>query len=225
MGSKKAPPIAVLIVDDHRTFAEALAIAIRLEKGFATHVAAGYAEGVEMAARDQPDVALVDLEMPSPGGVETIRRLREAHPAIKVIVLSAHADDLSRARAVEAGAAGYLSKDEPVQAVADALRRTRLGEPLIERDETLRLLRHLRHRRHQESTERQRAGRLTSRQREILELLSDGKQPREVAEELGMSWATFRTHMQNILTRLGAHSKLEAVTIALRQGKISGSRW
>jgi DNA-binding NarL/FixJ family response regulator len=208
-------------VDDHRTFAEALAVTIRLEKDLAVRVVSSGAEAVAAAARDQPQVVLMDIEMPGLGGIETIRRLRESHPAAKVIVLSGHEEDLFKARAVEAGAVAYLSKFTPVDAIPELVRRAHRGEAIIDRSEAARLARVLRRRRHQQATERQRVDRLTDRQRQILQMMADGVSPREIAAQLQLSPYTLRTHVQNILTRLSVHNKTEALAMAIRHGKVS----
>jgi DNA-binding NarL/FixJ family response regulator len=163
------------------------------------------------------------MEMPGMGGIETIRRMRETHPDAKVVVLSAHEDDLVKARAVEAGAIGYVSKFTPLTDLPDLVRKAHRGEPILDKQERSRLLRHLRHRRHQEATERQRVNRLTPRQTEILQLLAEGIPASEIAGRLGMSPLTMRTHVQNILTRLGVHTKLEAMALAIRHGKVKTS--
>lgn len=221
MAGRKTAPISVLVVDDHRTFAEALALAVQLEKGLAVHVAASGAEAIEMAEQRRPDVILMDIEMPGMGGIAAIRQINETHPDASIIVLSAHDDELTRARAVEAGAVGYISKLTPLSTVPDLVRRVHRGEPILDDAEIERLTRLLRHRRHQEATERQRANRLTARQTEILQLIADGVPGQEIALRLSMSPLTLRTHVQNILTRLGVHTKLDAVGMALRHGKIS----
>jgi DNA-binding NarL/FixJ family response regulator len=218
----KARPISVLVVDDHRTFAEALAVAIGLERDLSARVAWSGLEALQMVQRDRPDVILIDLQMPGLSGIETIRRIRELHSNAAVLVISAHDDDLSKARSIEAGARGFVSKLTPLSEVPALIRRTRSGKPLLEPEETDRLLRLLRHRRHQLATERQRANRLTPRQVQILQLLSDGVPMAKISERLSMTSATLRTHVQNILTRLGVHTKVEAVAIAIRNGKISG---
>jgi len=217
----KTRTISVLVVDDHRTFAEALAMAIGLEKDMVARVAWSGMEALHMVERDRPDVVLIDLQMPGLSGIETIRRLRELHPDGSLVVISAHDDDLSKARSVEAGARGFLTKLTPLSELPGLIRRARSGELLLESGESDRLLRLLRHRRHQLATERQRANRLTPRQIEILQLLSDGVPVARIAERLNMTPATLRTHVQNILTRLAVHTKVEAVAVAIRHGKIS----
>jgi DNA-binding NarL/FixJ family response regulator len=211
----------VLVVDDHRTFAEALALAVGLEPGLRARVATGGPEALRLAEEERPDVVLMDVQMPGMDGIEAIRRLLGVHPQARVVVLSAHEDDLSRARALEAGAVGHLSKSTPLAEVPELVRRVAGGESLVPPEERERLARYLRHRRHQEATERQRANRLTPRQREILQLMAEGVPPREIAARLEVSPLTLRTHVQNILTRLAVHSKVEAIAVALRHGKIS----
>jgi DNA-binding NarL/FixJ family response regulator len=221
VATRRAPTTKVLVVDDHRTFAEALALAMRPDRDLVVHVAGNGAEAVRIAEEERPDVVLMDVEMPGMAGIDAIRTVRELLPEAKVVVLSGHDDELLRARAVEAGAIGYVSKLTPVREVPVIVRKAREGEALIEVEERNRLLRMLRHRRYQESTERQRAGRLTPRQLEILTMIAQGIPPREIADQLGMSPQTLRTHVQNTLTRLGVHSKTEAVALVMRHGKLS----
>nr|MBA3728878.1 response regulator transcription factor [Actinomycetota bacterium] len=220
--ARTAPkPIRVLVADDHTTFAQALGIALRLEKGFVVEIASSAEEAVELAARTGAEVVFMDLEMPSMGGVEAIRQIKARMPSVPVIALSAHDEDLYRARALEAGAVGYLSKASSVAAVAAAARSARAGEILLDAEEAGRLLRQLRRRRHQDATERQRVALLTSRQAEILQLIADGLSSRTIADRLHVSHQTVRTHVQNILTRLSTHTKVQAVTLGIRQGKIT----
>jgi DNA-binding NarL/FixJ family response regulator len=221
MPARRAIPITVLVVDDHRTFAEALGVALGLERDLTVHVASSGHDAIEEAEHAPPDVVLIDMEMPGMGGVETTRRITEMAPEVRLIAVSAHDDDLVKARAVEAGAAGYISKLAPLDEVADAVRTVHRGDSLLDRFELRRLQRRLKHQRHQDSTERQRANRLTPRQREILQLMADGVPGPDMATRLGVSPATLRTHVQNILMKLGVHSKTEALALAIRHGKVS----
>ena len=221
MGRARAGLISVLIVDDHRTFAEALALAVSLEKGLTVDVARTGEAALASLERQHPNVIFIDVEMPGMDGMEAIRRLKGVDPSMAVIVLSGHDDDLLRGRALEAGASGYVSKDTALEELSDLARRAHRGEPLMEPNEVVRLLKVLRKRRHQEATERQRANRLTPRQTQILQLMADGLSSREIAKHLDMSPFTLRTHVQSTLTRLGVHTKLEAVTLAIRHRKIT----
>ena len=216
--------IKALIVDDHRTFGEALRIAMDLEKDMrVVGVAVSGEEAVPAADAEKPDVVLMDIEMPGMDGVETIRRVKAVAPDARVVVVSAHQGDLILAKAVEAGASGYLSKDTALSNVVESVRQAYEGEPLLAPNEVNRVLRHLRHRRVQEASSQQRAERLTKRETEILQHMADGASTEEIAGELGMSPNTLRTHVQNILTKLGVHSKLEALAFAIRHGKVTAS--
>jgi DNA-binding NarL/FixJ family response regulator len=215
-----APPVNVLVADERRTVAEAVALALAREPGFRVDIALSSSEAVRLAARDGAGVMFLDLGMPGPGGIESIRRVREAAPDVRVIATAASDDDLTWARAVEAGAAGYITTNTALDELPGLVRRAAGGGSLMAPDDEARLFRLLRRQRHQDSTERQRANRLTARQLEILQLTADGVSPGDIAERLRMSPLTLRTHMQNILTRLGVHTKLEAVTVALRHGKL-----
>jgi DNA-binding NarL/FixJ family response regulator len=219
----KRPRIKVLVVDDHRVFAEAVAIALGLEPDITAKVASSGPQALAAIQRTKPSVVLMDLEMPGMGGLAATRQILATRPEVRVIVVSAHDEDIQKAAALEAGAIGYLSKLTPIADVGRAVRQAHHGGTLIEPTEMTRLLRLLRHRRHQESTERQRVNRLTPRQVQILQMIAHGSTPRQIADILGMSPLTLRTHVQNILTRLAVHTKLEAVAMGVKHGKISVS--
>ncbi|MDP9342348.1 MAG: response regulator transcription factor, partial [Actinomycetota bacterium] len=184
-------------------------------------VAHGPDDAVSQAAEAAPQVVLADLALPGDSGIDAVRRLGEAAPEARIVVLAADQGDLMLARAVEAGAVGIVSKFEPVESVARAVRGAAAGEPLLSAEERRRLLRRLRHRRAERATAQQRADRLTARETEILQLMADGARPEQIAMFLGISVATLRTHVQNVLTKLGVHSKTEALAFAIRHGKVS----
>jgi DNA-binding NarL/FixJ family response regulator len=220
MSRRKAQRISVLVVDDHTTFAEALSIALGFESDLEVRAVFDGLSALDAVTESRTDVVLMDLEMPGVRGNEATRLIKEVAPDTHVIALSIHDEDLERAAAVASGVAGFISKLSRVDEVADAIRRVHRGEALIDPEEMDRLLRQLRRRRNEESTERQRVKRLTPRQMEILQLMADGVSSRDIAQRLEMSPQTLRTHVQNILTRLGAHTKLEAVALAIRQGRV-----
>ena len=217
----KGTPIRVLVVDDHRIFAEALAIAVGLTRDMTVDVATSGPEAIEAAPRIHPDVVLMDLEMPGMDGLAATRQIRNAYPPARVVVVSGHEDDVAKAQALDAGAVGFVAKLSAVSEIIAIIRQACHGEPLIDDQESMRLTRILRHRRHLDSTQRQRVNRLTPRQLEILQLVADGTPSAEIAQQLGVSLLTLRTHLQNILTRLGVHTKLEAVALAIKHERIS----
>jgi DNA-binding NarL/FixJ family response regulator len=219
--SPKVEPISVLVVDDHLAVAEAIRGALASERGLAVSAANSGEEALDVIRRDRPDVVLMDLAMPGIGGLEATRRILAHDDGVRVIILSAHEDDLMKARALEAGASGYFSKISPMEQLVDAVRRAHRGEPLLDQQEVNRLHRRLRRRRSRDESERQRVGRLSGRETEILQLMAEGLGSPEIAERMHITAATLRTHTQNALTKLGVHSKVEAVVLAIRHGKVT----
>ena len=217
----RTPPIRVLIADDHRSFAEALRAAIRLERGMSVvGVAHDGDTAVEMVRGKRPDVVLMDLQMPGTDGISATRQITESRSASRVIMLSAFEEEHNIARALDAGAVGFLSKDRPVKDVARAIRAAHRGDPLIDPGEVRRILTQLRRKRAMDAAARARVDRLTRRETEILQGLADGLSPERLAGELGISRHTLRTHQQNILFKLKVHTKHEALVLAIRHGKV-----
>jgi DNA-binding NarL/FixJ family response regulator len=218
---RPAPPIRVLIADDHRSFAEALRTTIRLERDMSVvGVVHDGAAAVAAALEKRPDVVLMDIQMPGTDGIAATRSIMEARPDTSVVMLSAFEEEQNIARALDAGAVGFISKQDPVKEVARAVRAAHRGEPLMEPREVQRILTRLRKKRAMDAAARARVERLTRRETEILQGLADGNSPEQLAERLGISRNTLRTHQQNILFKLKAHSKLEALTLAIRHGKV-----
>lgn len=220
---RRASTIRVLVADDHRTFAEALRTAIDLQDGMkVAGVATDGDSAVRMALETRPHVVLLDVRMPGGiDGIEATRQIKHHLPDTRVLMLSAYHNDTLVARALEAGAAGYLSKALPVVRVAQAVRAAHDGRPLIDPEEVDRLLGALRRRREAQEHARRRVERLTPRETEILQRMADGLTQDEIALLLGISPHTLRTHVQNILTKLRVHSKLEALAEAVRYGKVT----
>lgn len=215
--------IRVLIADDHRTFAEALRTAIDLQEGMkVAGVATDGTSAVKMALESRPHVVLLDVRMPGGmDGIEATRQIKRDLPDTRVLMLSAYHNETLVARALEAGATAYLSKALPVVKVAQAVRAAHQGEPLMDAGEVDRLLGALRRRREAQEHARRRVERLTPRETEILQRMADGLTQDEIALLLGISPHTLRTHVQNILTKLRVHSKLEALAEAVRYGKVT----
>ena len=215
------PRITVLIADDHRAFGEALAVALGKEEDLEVlEVTADGATAAEVAGSRRPDVALIDLQMPDVDGLETSRRIRASSTETAVIILTGSEDELAIGRAIQAGAHGYLRKTVAIQELADAVRRAHKHEPLNPQDEIEFALRRLGRLRARDDDVAHRFDRLTPRELQILQLLADGRTPEEIATELGVSRNTLRTHIQNVLMKLGVHSKLEAIVAAIRHGRV-----
>lgn len=212
-------PIRVLCIDDQRSFKEALRLAISTEDDMTCDDAvANVEEGLHVLETTAIDVVLMDLDLPEVDGVEGTRRVKAAHPAVRVVVLTAMADLDTFVRTMAAGADGFVAKDSPLEVVLAAL-RSRAEPGLLLDDETLRSLR-------ERVAPRAEAGQwgwapdLTEREREVLGLLAAGIDPQTIARQLGIRVHTCRGYVRNVLVKLGAHSQLEAVAVARRYGLI-----
>jgi DNA-binding NarL/FixJ family response regulator len=213
--------ISVLIVDDHRSFGEALGVALDKEADLdVIGVASDGESAVEAAEARRPHVALVDLQMPGMDGLETSRRIRAVSMETVVVVLTGSEDELAIGRAIQAGAHGFLRKIAAIQDLAEAVRAAHRGEPLNAHDEIEFALRRLRRLRARDDDIAHRFDRLTPRELQILQMLADGGTSDDIASQLDVSRNTLRTHIQNILMKLGVHSKLDAIVAAIRHGRV-----
>ncbi|MEA2551043.1 MAG: hypothetical protein QOE25_812 [Actinomycetota bacterium] len=213
--------IRVVIADDHLSFGEALQVALDQERDLIViDVVTNGAAAFEATLSQEPDVVLVDLDMPGVDGIEVAKRLRQAEASPAVVLLTSSDDDLALARAVQAGARGLIAKTEPVGAFADAVRRAHRGEPLHASSDVEDSFRQLRKQRARDGNLADRLERLTPRELQILQLMAEGFTPEELSADLGMSRHTLRTHTQNVLTKLGVHTKLDAIVAAIRFGKV-----
>ena len=207
--------VRVLIVDDHEVLASSLAQVLDTEPDLVSVGVAGSIESAAALIRTRaPDVLLLDHRLPDGDGVAAIGRLRELRPSMAVIILTASPAEHLMVSAVEAGVSGFLSKTRSLSEVTSAVRAAAAGEAVISPEMLARLLARL------ERTDRAGPPTLTEREREILGLISDGLTNAAIAEELVVSVNTVRNHVANLLAKLGARSKLEALSIAIREGLV-----
>lgn len=208
--------IRVLIVDDHAVFSDALATILRTEPGIEVVGKGGTVQEAITAARAlQPDVVLLDVHMPDGSGIEAAAAIKKGRPETQVVILTSDEEESVLRSAIQAGVTGYLSKHETAAQVVEAVRSAARGEALIAPYMLARLLRGLK-----KKDEPGPATPLTPRELEVLRELSLGHDSETVAKTLKMSPNTVRTHVQNILAKLDVHSKLEAVSRAIREGWI-----
>ena len=212
----------VLLVDDHASFRQGVARALEAEPDLDVVGQAGsLAETREILAAEHGfDVAVIDLGLPDGLGAELIGDLRAANPRAQALVLSATDDRAEIARAVELGAAGLLHKSASMGEVLDAIRRLRAGEALIPLEEVVELVRFASARKEQEYEARRALESLTDREKEVLSLMAEGLDAGEISERLYISAKTERNHAANILSKLGVHSRLQAVIFAARHGAV-----
>jgi DNA-binding NarL/FixJ family response regulator len=216
-GEERAEPVRVLLVEDHASVRQAIASAFEREAGFeVVGEAASLAEARGML--DDVDVALLDLALPDGYGADLIKELRTVSPRAQALVLSATLDRAEIARAVQRGAAGVLSKTADLDDVLDAVRRLSAGQTLLPPDEIVELLRFATRQREREHDARQALAELTPREREILQALAEGLDSRRIADRLHISIRTARNHINNILAKLGVHSQIQALVLALEYG-------
>ena len=205
-------PVSILIVDDHPVVRKGLRALVESRRGW--RVCAEAANGREAIARaraEKPDVAIVDIGMPGLGGIEATRQIRKVSPETEVLILSAHGSEKLARELLDAGARGYLLKEDAdvnlLEAIDALRRRTAFYSPKIAawvaRDER---------------RARGKAPRdvLTPRQRETIQLLAEGKSNKEVAATLGISVKTVEAHRANIMLKLNIHSVTELVHYAIR---------
>ena len=210
------PPISVVIIDDHRMFAESLGRLLELDGGIqVVGTAATAAEGIALAQRARPAVVLVDYQMPDRDGVEIAAAIKAQDPNIMVVMLTGSADDRVLLSAIEAGCSGFLTKDRASAEVAEAVRSAAAGEALISPAMLARLLPRLSPHHRESSIE------LTAREREVLDAMAQGLSNKAIAAQLFLSVNTVRNYVASTLMKLDAHSKLEAVATAVREGIIS----
>jgi len=211
-------PIRVLIVDDHRVFAEAIATRIEAEPDLTVvGTAADAREAVTATAELRPDLVLMDVELEGgDDGIDLTARLVGADDDLKVVVVSCLSDAVRVRDAVVAGAMGWVTKDAPTEDLLAAMRGASRGESWIPPAILTGVFRELLTARREASEDEQVLSRLTARERNVLECLADGLDRSAIAEKLFLSTNTVRTHIQNVLTKLGVHSSLEAVALALR---------
>jgi DNA-binding NarL/FixJ family response regulator len=211
----------LVLVEDHASFRQTLAFVFDQEPDFDVVAQAGsLAEARRVMRGREADLGIIDLTLPDGEGVELIEDLREANPHFAALVLTASLDELDHARAVEAGAARVLHKSADVAEIMEAARRLAAGGTLISPQELVEMLRLAGESREEEREARASIEQLTRRELQVLEVLAEGLTNREIAERLHMSVDTERTHMMNILNKLGVHSRLQALLFAARYGLI-----
>jgi len=208
--------IRVLIADDHTLVRESL---VGLLQGDGdVQVVAQAADGletVEKAIATRPDVVVTDISMPRLNGIEVVRRLREALPDTRVLVLTMHQEDEYVLQAVRVGAAGYMVKDCAASELLAAVRSLHAGRGYFGPQAAKALAEQLQH---PERDLGDPYGQLTAREREVFHLLAEGLTTKEIARQLGISTKTAENHRARVLAKLGVRNTAELVRYALRKG-------
>ncbi|MFB3737372.1 MAG: response regulator [Candidatus Velamenicoccus archaeovorus] len=211
--------VRVLVVDDREMVHQGLSLFLDRRSDLSV---VGPADDVEAAARlcnEMPiDVVLVDVDRPGDTGVQAIRFLRASCPRVKVVALTAFGATELIVSALIAGACGYAQKSCSIEELVEVIRRAAAGEMVMPSSDLPRILDELQETRLRASMQELALQRLTTREIEILRELAAGRTTGQIAGSLGISPLTVQSHVKNILAKLGVHSKVEAVTLAWREG-------
>ena len=207
--------ISVLIVDDHTVVRDGLQALISAEPSM--HVVAAVGDGieaVEFVKKLNPDVVLMDLVMPHMDGIQATIEIKKDNPDARILILTSFAEDHQVFAAIKSGATGYLMKDSSSEELIQAIRDIYKNKPVLQPEVAKRLMLDIRSQDDQSSQTKA----LTEREIEILEQVALGKTNQEIADVLFVSERTVRTHITNILAKLGLSNRTQAALYALREG-------
>jgi DNA-binding NarL/FixJ family response regulator len=202
-------PIRILVVEDHHVVRQGLIALLSVTDG--VEVVGQAADGMEAIAQfeaSHPDVTLIDLRLPKMGGVEVIQRVRASHAHARFIVLTTYDGDEDIFRALQAGARAYLLKGMTVDVLVSTIRSVHAGRSCIPPVIAQRL------------AERMSTEQLTQRELDVLEQIVKGKSNKEIGTELVISEATVKTHINNLLGKLGVTDRTQAATAAIQRGLV-----
>lgn len=213
--------IRILLADDHTVVRKGLRLLLESQPGFTVVAdAADGRETIRLAEQHQPEVIVMDVAMPGLNGIEAARQISAKHPHIAIVFLSMHSDEGYVLKALKAGARAYLLKDSAEYDLIAAIKAVNEGKaffsPAISKMLVEDYMRQMRDKEVEDSYEL-----LTTREREILQLLAEGKNNKDVAGLLNLSTYTVETHRGNIFQKLNLHSSAELILYAIRKGVIS----
>jgi DNA-binding NarL/FixJ family response regulator len=212
--------IRILVADDHPVVRDGLVAILGTQPDFdVVGEASNGGEAVRLARELEPDVMLLDMEMPELDGLEALRRIRASRPDAKVIIFTVFDTDERIVGAVQAGAQGYLLKGVPREEIFNAIRVVSAGGSLLQPVVASKLLRHLSGDRAGDALDP-----MTDREMEVLRLMAQGRANKDIATALDISERTVKFHVSSILSKLGATNRTEAVALAAQHGIVDIGR-
>lgn len=210
MGRARPPRIRLMLVEDHPLVRSAVRQAVSVPDIEIVAETASAEEAAVLALRLRPDVMLVDIGLPGMSGVQLVRELARRLPETRIVMLTVSSTDDDLLDAMEAGAAGYLTKDLTPEALLRAVRGAHSGDLAMPRRLAARLVQRLTERTRRTASWDPVLAPLSAREREVLALLADGMTDREIAEALTISQRTVETHVSSLLHKLGVRNRSEA---------------
>ena len=215
--SAEASTVTVLVVDDHPMVAAGLVAAVSEEPDMTVvGPARTLLQMRSILGTERVDVILLDLALPDGHGLDGVAQARQLSPDTQVVVLTGQASDTLIVDAIEAGCSGFLTKDADLDEIVEAIRVAARGEVLLKPRDLARVLPRLRAGPHKTP-----ADSLTAREREVLGLIAAGLTNADMARRLHLSVNTVRNHVQNVLSKLDAHSKLQALSVAVAENIVT----
>lgn len=213
--------ITVAIIEDHQILVDSLGLMLRYEQDMEfLGAASSLSDGRILVENCTPDVLLLDVGLPDGNGLDMIPQVNTASPDTNIIVLTSLSDEATLMRVVDSGISGFVSKDSQLSDLLETIRKAADGEIVMPTSLLMGLLMRLPRDKAAAYKDERGWERLTIREQEILELLAKGKSGNEIAEELHIAPLTVRTHIRNMMSKMGVHSRLEAVAFGLKNGII-----
>jgi DNA-binding NarL/FixJ family response regulator len=207
--SSEASMVRILTVDDHPLLRKGIAALVNAEPDIKLIAeACDGSEAIEMFRVHRPDVTIMDLQMPGMGGIEAIKRILSEFPSARIIVLTTYSGDVQVVRALKAGAQGYILKSNVHRELLETIRAVHAGKKRIPPELAVQLVEHAAD------------DALTPRELDVLRLIAAGNANKQIADQLSIGEASVKSHVANILSKLGANDRTHAVTIGLKRGII-----
>jgi DNA-binding NarL/FixJ family response regulator len=219
MVEQRPDTIRVIVADDHALFRRGLEMVLESEPDIEVVAEANDGnEVIALAEQHMPDLVLMDVRMPGRNGIEATQAIKDAVPHTKILMLTISDEEEDLYDAIKAGANGYLLKEISIEEVAGAIRSVHMGQSLISPSMASKLLNEFAAMaRKDEEKQQMPAPRLTDREMEVLTLVAQGLNNRDIAKQLYISENTVKNHVRNILEKLHLHSRMEAVVYAVRE--------
>ena len=213
--------ISVAIIEDHQILVDSLGLMLRYEPDMEfLGAASSVSDGRQLIQHSKPDVLLLDVGLPDGNGLDIIPEISSTSPDTNIVVLTSLSDEVTLMRVIDSGISGFVSKNSQLSELLETIRKAADGEIVMPTSLLMGLLMRLPRDKAAAYKDEKGWERLTIREKEILDLLAKGKSGNEIAEELHIAPLTVRTHIRNMMSKMGVHSRLEAVSFGLKKGII-----